>query len=566
MPPPSEIPTLIVGAGPAGLALALTLIKNGVKVRIIDKALDYHIGTRGSGLQARTLEVLHFLGVLPDIQAKAIPMKPRRLYKLPRGVEPIDTRYMLPPMDPTPSVPFVNALMLGQESSESILRTHIEKLGSHIELSTELRSLEQTADHVVAHLVKICGDEEISETVTCLWLVGVDGAKGVVRKQLGLSFLGETRVEESIIVGDIELRGLDTDYWHTWGDRFTTFVMLRPTETDGLFNFVLSGQMDYSLVISDHAELIRALRAGTDRNDLVFGRVRWISNYTPNIRMVEKFADGRVFLAGDAAHVHSPSGGQGLNSSVQDVFNLGWKLALAIKGVAAPSLMSTYSEERVPVIREMLTQTTKILDKVNAARADDRSSQQVAWTRGRQIMMLGVNYRWSSVVVDERVQDTPEEQALSAYGGEGGKEVRAGDRAPDAPELVVLGGSEAAAKSTPTSLFEIFSPAYHTVLLFSDDASSEQLCFVTQELALLPKDLVRLVTVYPQGARRPEDVGAASAHFNLVDGSGHAYGSYSIPEKGLFVVIVRPDGVVGAMVSNAEGVRQYLQGVFSLSA
>ncbi|KAH9829714.1 monooxygenase [Rhodofomes roseus] len=553
---------LIAGAGPAGLVLALALAQNGVKVRIIDKESFYRPGQRGAGMQPRTLEVLNYLGVLNDVLAKAIisPTQ-RRVYKLPGGTEPLKTVTMLQYDKPTPSTPIaahaaaipskVNGVHIGQDNSEAILRAHLAKYGCSVELGTELRDFEQHPDHVVVQLAKNDGVTEKIEILTCRFLVGTDGGRGVTRKKLGLTFQGETRAQHTL-VGELEVFGLDRDYWHQWGDPSTLFCMMRPTENLNCFYVIIGGQIDFEKLQSNKEEFVKTIRAATDRQDLKFGELRWITDWRPNIRMANKFGEGRGFVAGDAAHVHSPTGGQGLNSSVQDSFNLAWKLTLVEKGLASPDLLDTYTEERLPVIAGMLQESTALLNALE--RSSQGSNDDSAWKRGWALKQLGINYCWSSIVVDERAAEKPKEPA-NVYGSETDGVVRAGDRALDAPGLVPVSGNEQAT----LSFFSIFRPVHHTVLLFTSEAGATQP--ILEELKYYPADSVKTVVVYPRETVNASPV--AGADITVVDREGHAYTAYSASAEHPTTVIIRPDGVVGGIVFGLHGLKTYLKAVFS---
>ncbi|KAH9922279.1 FAD binding domain-containing protein [Amylocystis lapponica] len=520
----NTVSVLVVGAGPAGLVLALTLAKNGVSVRIIEKEARRSVGQRGSGIVPRSAELYNYLGVLPDIESRGRPLQPMRKY-----TPAVSSRFpqSTPHTAPTPACPYPDAIMLGQDNHEAILRSHLEKLGVQVEDGTGLQDFEQHDDRVVAHVVKEEAGEMKAHDITC-YLVGAGGAKGVVCKLLGLQFLGETHDDMYVVIGDIYVKGLDTD--HAWGGASRNVVRLRSTEDEGVFSLLAGGHIDYARLVSDRDELIKFIRSTTDRNDIDIGNVKCISEYRPNVRMVDKFGDGRVFVAGDAAHVHSPSGGQGMNSSIQDSFNLGWKLALVEKGFALPSLLSTYNEERLPVIAAMLQKTTALFHQITSAGSD-------ATPRGSALKQLGA--------------------AANAYGG--GGILRAGDRAPDAPGLEYATAGPGGA-SEVTLLFRLFGPAYHTVVLFAADA--RLVAELRDVRAECPPQMFRTVLVLPRG--RPAGAAPdAGADVVVTDRDGHAYEGYAVPEEGLTVVVVRPDGVVGGIVLGAAGLRRYFDGVFA---
>ncbi|KAJ3741508.1 FAD binding domain-containing protein [Lentinula detonsa] len=553
---------LIVGAGPVGSVLALTLLRNGIAVRIIDKT-GPQIGQKGLGIQPRSLEMHHFLGTLPDILSIARPLPPCTVYKTPGGTEPLKTFELNPYEEPTPDSPYVNALMLGQHRQQSMIHRHLEKYGCKIEFHKELRSFEQFDDHVLANLVSMDPNgKEVLESIKVPYLVGTDGAHSVVRKALGLTFLGDTRDDVNMVIGDIEVTGgLERKVWHCWGDS-TNLVTLMPTEVDeGIFTFVLSGRdMDHAKTASGRDELVKTISSITDRNDIEFGNLVWISQYRPNIRMVNKFGEGRVFVAGDAAHVHSPAGGQGTNSGVQDSFNLGWKLALVLKGHSPSSLLDTYTEERLPVIAAMLDKSTLLLDRAFTRAA----GSGIDWERGRETKQLGVNYRGSSTLVDETTALNKDFIQTDSYSLAADGVIHAGDRAPEAPGLEDLRVSQE--PPTTTSLFDIFGPDHHTVLIFSSSKFDGR--EIVSVLGVYPKTLFRTALILPAAdAGEIELVGSQSkiSKIDLVlrDREGHAYKGYPALSGPYTAVVVRPDGVVGAIVGGVEGLRQYLNGVFT---
>ncbi|KAF7342093.1 FAD-binding-3 domain-containing protein [Mycena venus] len=539
------------GAGPSGLILALILLKNGVSVRIIDKEIKHRIGSRGSGIQPRTLELYDILGVLPNIQKAGEPVSPISTYE-PGEIKPTKTFRLSEYVEPTPDTPHPNALNLSQDIHEEILRAHLQTLSCSVELGSELRAFEQFSDHVVARIVKTDSDGSQHEESTKFdWLIGTDGAHSVVRKQLGLSFLGETREEQHLALGDIVVEeGADPKFWHMWSQPPKLIALRSGGSTSKVFMFAYTGRPEaLAHKTITREEFIEEFYAMTGRRDVKFGAATWLSNYRPNMRMVDKMQVGRVFIAGDAAHCHSPTGGQGLNSSVQDVANLGWKLALVHKGLAAPALLDTYSEERLRVIAQMLKLTTELynksFDNISAGK-----NMADAWARrGGNLGMLGINYYGSSIVLEDGAPLAG--GASDAYSKGTSGCVQAAYRAPDAPGLVHVGSANDA---PTTSLFAIFSVSVHTVLLFGGDESAH--ARVVEVLGRLPKEVVRAVQLLPRGQTASDSKTSALV---LEDHAGHAYAGYGVRVDSLTVVVVRPDGVVGAVVSGAEGLERYFQ-------
>ncbi|KAA1479243.1 monooxygenase [Dentipellis sp. KUC8613] len=557
---PSNIDVLVVGAGPTGLVTALTLAKNGIPVRIVEKLSQYSLGQRGAGIMPRTLEVYHFLGVLEDVKNMGVSKSIMKEWK---DGKPFKTYAMTTPLEPTPMFPERRSYHLGQDAACGILRKHLKVYGVEVELETELVRLEQDENSVTATVVKRQDGKQIEDTITAKYVVGADGAKGAVRKLLDLTFLGETLDAVHIIIGDAKVYGLDQDHWHKFGDGPSDGAILRPTHryAEDIYFFAIFGpNLDYDRAVKDHEYFRQFIYNVAKVPDLKIGEVETISNYRPNIRVVNSFRKGRVFIAGDAAHVHSATGGQGMNSSVMDAFNLSWKLALAIKGLASPSLLDSYDTERLPVIKEMLQRTTAILNRTFTTEngkstpvASTDNDAESPWKRSTQLNQLGVHYRWSPIVVDEAVdelglQDKDKAEALTAstYVVEEGGRLHAGDRAPDSPGLVDL-------KTGRTMrLFDIFGPDHHTLLVFTDGDPAS----VLAPLARIPKNLIRTVAIRSQGVALAE---VAGVDLSLQDKEGYAYPAY-----GAHVAVVRPDGVVGALVDGAEGVEKYFAGIFAL--
>ncbi|KAF9237989.1 FAD binding domain-containing protein [Melanogaster broomeanus] len=549
----SKAPVLIVGAGPAGLVAALTLLRNGIQVRIIDKEPVYRLGERGSGMTPRSLELFRFLEV-PEVDETAKPPFPLRIYK-PGTLTPVKTFPLTPYMEPTPNFPYYNPRMIGQQTLEAILRSHLEKLSCFVEVGTELHSFEQDDERVLAQILRSEHGEEHLENVECRWLIGADGAKGVTRKLLNLTFIGETRDDVMFITGDTRFssQSIDREHWHVFSGGDTKSLNIRPSDDiapDGFqFHMVGSG---ISHLVSDHQALFDHIRSITTA-DIEFRELAWISDFRPNVRMVNKFGVGRVFVAG--GNVHSPTGGQGMNSSIQDAFNLCWKLSLVIKSLAPHSLLTTYTTERVPVIAEMLKLTTQVLRKTVVLTTN---TAQDTIQHNQRMHMLGVNYRTSPIVLDEF---TPHPEDVDSYGPIHTTGLVAGDRAPDASALLAhVGGPNGAVVvlPEPRKLFDIFRPWYHTVLFFTADVAWAQA--VARSVDLHPT-VIRKVVVIPKSAPDPKECNSDIDSL-LRDDEGHAFEGYHVGIGESRVFVVRPDGCLGAIVKGKEGLRQYFDGIF----
>jgi 2-polyprenyl-6-methoxyphenol hydroxylase-like FAD-dependent oxidoreductase len=405
----NETQVLVAGAGPTGLTLACDLARRGVDIRVIEK--ERPAGSRGKGLQPRTLEVFEDLGVLETITAVAGEYPRLRSYA---GGEVVWEGRMHEPKEPTPEVPHPTVLMLPQWRTEQILRDRLTELGGRVERA-ELVDLAQDDGGVTAVL-------DGGDRVRAAYLVGADGGRSVVRKRLDIGFEGETHEDERMLIADVRTDDLDRKHWHVWADMATRALRagLCPLPGTDVFQFTapLTGTDTPELSLGTFQKIL------SEVSDVRLRDARWMSVYRVNIRMAERFRDRRVFLAGDAAHVHSPAGGQGLNTGVQDAYNLGWKLA-------AERALDTYEEERLPVAAGVLGLSTRLY-------RDAAERQAEAYRRGEETEQLGIGYRGGSLAVG---------------GG------RAGERAPDAP-------------LRDGRLFDVFRGPHFTLLGFGEGHAS----------------------------------------------------------------------------------------------
>ncbi|ESK91108.1 putative monooxygenase [Moniliophthora roreri MCA 2997] len=544
-----ESTVLIVGAGPSGLALALLLLRNNVPVRIIDKRSDFNVGMRGAGFQPRTLELYKLLGIGAEIERDALPLSMMTRVHAIGQDKPLKTVAFIEDLKSEPQYYRINGMALRQEQHQEFLRQILEKeYGCFVERETELESFSQDKDKVMVNLVK----EGKQETTNVKWLVGADGARSVVRKQLGLTFMGESHADIALVIADTEIKKwpeeVDTKAASIWGDLKDKVVMLAPYVKDGkqMASFLLGGaQVDVEGAAANPERIVDLVHDISGRKGIEFGAMHQHTLWRANVRMANKFGEGRVFIVGDAAHVHSFSGGQGMNSSVQDSFNLAWKLALVCKGLAPQSLLESYTSERVPVIAAILEMST-VLMRTNFAPAVGRD-----WKRGFETRQFGITYRRSPIVVDERYPD--ENEAVDPYRSGSDGTIHAGDRAPEAPGLEHLDSGE------KTSIFEVLNAASHTVLFFGNSISDfqESLEFV----AKYPKDIARSVLVLAQGSALSSDSEKALLDHVFIDGDGHAYENYRVRPGDVFTVVVRPDGYIGALAKGSSGLKEYFHNI-----
>lgn len=341
---------LIVGAGPTGLMLANQLGRRGVRTVIIDRHSGPAQQSRAIAVHARSLEIYSQLGVAD--RALELGMigtgfnmwaGGRRRARIPVG----EIGQRLSPF------PFV--LMLGQDDNERMMGAKLADWGLAVQWNTELTALDQHADHVVATLREPDGS---TRTLTAAWIGGCDGSRSPVRELNGIGFPGAPYehvffVADTVATGPMVPAELNV---YLWKDGFTLLFPLRGTDrwrAIGILPAALSGKEHVTF-----EDVIPSIQdeAGTN---LHFKSCSWFSTYRIYHRAAERFRAGRCFLMGDAAHIHSPAGGQGMNTGLQDAYNLAWKLALVVKGEADPGLLDSYEAERLPVARRLLETTDR---------------------------------------------------------------------------------------------------------------------------------------------------------------------------------------------------------------
>ncbi|MHC5259832.1 FAD-dependent monooxygenase [Streptomyces sp. UC4497] len=397
---------LVVGAGPTGLALATDLARRGTRALLVERADGLFPGSRGKGLQPRTQEVLYDLGVLEEIHAAGSEYPRMRVWE---GAEPGDEWDMMQRSEPTEGVPFANAWLIPQARTQAILYARLRELGGGVRFGAALTGLTQDADGVTATF----GD---GSTVRARYVVAADGGRSTVRGLLGVGMTGETVDPKPMLVADVRVTDdapIPDTHWHVWPkspEGGVAFCPLPMAEDKGRVYQLAAQYADESAVPDTSPEAVTKLLATrTALSEEHIAEVLWASDFRARAALADRFRVGRVFLAGDAAHVHSPAGGQGLNTSVQDAYNLGWKLAAVLSGGAPARLLDTYEEERTPVAAGILGISTRI----HRARAEDQPTQ-----RGDEVRQLSIGYRESTLTRETRP-------------GLADDALRAGDRAPD---------------------------------------------------------------------------------------------------------------------------------------
>lgn len=551
---PGVLDVLVVGAGPVGLTAAAELRRRGTGVRIVDRLPARLPYAKAVGIQPRTLEVWDRMGCVRAALEAAVPLRGQLLYV--DGVERSRFDLVLPP-----EVPYRFAL-LPQYETERILEEFLAGFGTRIERGTELVSFGQDADGVTARLVSARdAGPPVEEEVRCRYLVGCDGAHSVVRKQLGLGFEGGAFPEEYMLA-DVEV---DWDLPPGYGVRTTLRGGADGSGDDVLVCIPLPGNSRYRVSTNVPPELAAAHRAeGPEAADGVAhgldggarapgladiqqvldrlsprpataSELRWSSVFRISHRLADRYGEGRVFVAGDAAHIHPPTGAQGMNTGIQDAHNLAWKLSLAVEGSASPGLLDSYDAERHPVGAEVVGRTMRHAREGVQADPEDPETLLL-----REAQLL-VGYR-----------DSP----LTAGAGSGDDEgPRPGDRVPDCTGLTT------ALAARPLRLYDLLRGRDHVLLLYGDAGAAGDLARLAATAAELSHGAVRACGVLAADGTSEDGVGPPGLPWYR-DAGGEFARLFSVPAPTAF--LVRPDGYLGARLRppTAEGLTEGLAQVF----
>jgi 2-polyprenyl-6-methoxyphenol hydroxylase-like FAD-dependent oxidoreductase len=352
----TDVPVLIVGAGPTGLVLALWLTRLGVRVRIIDKTAEPGTTSRALAVQARTLEFYRQVEIAHAVVEGGVKIAGVNLWV--RGAKA--ARVPLQNIGES-LTPFPFALVFPQDAHERLLIERLDGMGIKVERQTELARFEQHREGVRVTLKRPDGSEEICEAA---YLAGCDGAHSTVREALGIGFPGGT-YSGLFYVADVEASGPATDSeLHADLDE-SELLLVFPMKGKGAIRLVGSlrqapGSEDRELTFDDVGT--RAI----EHLKLTIAKVNWFSTYRVHHRVAHHFREGRAFLLGDAAHIHSPVGGQGMNTGIGDAVNLAWKIASVLNAGAPDSLLDTYELERIGFARRLVATTDRVFTLVTA--------------------------------------------------------------------------------------------------------------------------------------------------------------------------------------------------------
>jgi 2-polyprenyl-6-methoxyphenol hydroxylase-like FAD-dependent oxidoreductase len=506
---------LVVGAGPTGLTLANELARQGVHCRIIDRALAPSIHSKALGVVPRTLEILEKFGISQSLVDQGNKVRGVNLYSREKRLVHLE----LAPLFHS-EYPFL--LIVPQSVTEIALLERLVRWGVRVERGVELVALAAEGEHVEVTLRSGNGKEE---RVIANWVIGCDGAHSTVRHQLGMSFDGRAFARR-FALADV---GLDVDlprdelhaFWVQGG-----FVGIFPMREESRYRLVFdlpSAEEEVTMSEVEHA----LARCGLGRARVF--EPTWLSRFSINQRKTKHYRQGRVFLAGDAAHIHSPIGGQGMNTGIQDAFNLAWKLAMVVKKEAPASLLDSYEAEREPIGKRIVQLTAlatraMLVQNPVARGIRDWLVPLAAASRKRQEKManglaqLSHSYRNSPIVRDRR----PDRSDGS---------LRAGDRLP-AGWLNVNG--------VQVRLWDLLHDTGHTLLLFAGNPSGDVLVKQWMELER------NIVDRYGDKIRVQVIGWDGSSSCTVHDGGGVIHAMAGLEQGG--ALLIRPDGHIALAV------------------
>jgi len=356
-PSKRDTDVLIVGAGPTGLVLALWLARVGVRVRIVDKTAEAGTTSRALAVQARTLEFYTQLGIADAVVAAGRKTMAANMWVTGNRVAHVFFGELGKGISPFPF-----ALTYPQDEHERFLIARLAEVGVEVERQTELLRFEETVDGVVGHLRRTDGTEE---SCTAAYIAGCDGARSTMREALGIGFPGGT-YEHLFYVADVQASGETMNGELQVALDRTDFLVVFPLKGDGRARLIgtirqeLEAQAEKLTWEDVNNRVIDAMRIDVER-------VNWFSTYRVHHRVADHFRKGRAFLLGDAAHIHSPVGGQGMNTGIGDAVNLAWKLAAVVQGRANAALLDSYETERIGFARTLVATTDQAFTSVTSS-------------------------------------------------------------------------------------------------------------------------------------------------------------------------------------------------------
>jgi 2-polyprenyl-6-methoxyphenol hydroxylase-like FAD-dependent oxidoreductase len=537
----TDLDALIVGAGPTGLVLAAELARRGVSCRVIDRAGAPAETSRAIGIQARTLELFEHMGIVDQFVERGIHGHAVNVHADSHRIARLDFREL------ESAFPYI--LSVPQSETERLLGEYANAQGVTIERSVEFRHMTQDSDGVTADLHHLRTDR--TEHINARWIFGCDGAHSTVRQALDIPFAGKT-YPLHFVLADLVV------HWALPDDEFQIFIA-----PDGLVAIFPLPNRRYRLIadnppanIGDGAptlELCKQLFAARVHESGYLSDLSWSSNFRIHSRIAQCLQLGRGFLVGDAAHIHSPAGAQGMNTGIQDAYNLAWKVALVAAGVARPSLLDTYHIERYPVEEAVLRQTDWLTRIATADNLVTRYVRDALASFATNMGFVQERIRSTIAELDITYAGSPIVEEHSVPGG-----VAAGARAPDPLLARTPDGSL-------QRLYTLLDPLKHALLVFrngdTDAATSIRIAMIAKDVQDRYSDYIDVhVVVRPTFST--DDTWNVSTLYDVDQSAESDYGS-----RAPTMYLIRPDGYIAFRSDLSDDGRMlnaYLSRVFLL--
>jgi len=511
-----ETEVLVVGAGPVGLMMAVELHRHGVPCRIIERSTEASVECRALHVQSRTLEVLEHLGLAEAAMELGVRVRAENIWKDGSLLQRIPMDW-----DPLPDIPFPMMLNLEQNMMEALLSDHLTRLGGRVERGVALTGVAQVPESVTATVWTPDGVDHIR----CRYLVGCDGSTSLVRKEMGLPFEGHP-YPDTYIMADVEVEGwLAPEESHRFirGDE-----VLLATPIRGSHRFRMTTRdngpsqvspSEYGFLGESHPPALQEMQRALDRvarPGLHLVNSRWTSHYRVSRRLASRFRKGRIFLAGDAAHLFPDAGGQGMNTGIQDAWGLAWRLASDLRGSGTWTLLGGYEVERRHVATEVAARTDRAFRTRTELVDQEAEGSPQRWMQSWA--QLETNYR--DLPGFEQHGSRPEQAALEA-----------GDRAPD-------GRLELPGKGTLRVFDLLKGTSSHALFFFQGLELPDELARLADWLVQHRSRQVCCHFIRETCSLPPEGLSPL-----YCDPGGAVATSYGAQESSVF--LIRPDGYVG---------------------
>lgn len=509
------VDVLVVGAGPVGLTMAAELARHGVRCRIVDRLEKPSPYCRAIGITPRTLEVWDDMGIAREMIDAGLWIDGLRL--IVHGRPPNDTHHDLS------DLPY-SQLGLPQYETERLLTRHLGRFGVTVDRGTGLHSLQQDDKGVSARLERSDGGTEYA---TFRYVIGCDGAHSTVRHALGIAFAGEA-IPKSFMLGDVHIawglpRGTALRALRLVENAVPDMIIAVPLPEPGRYRVSMSAPAeltqssgsDHGIQSEAHGPALDDIQAVADSlipDKPRLSDLRWSSMFRISMRLAAHYRRGRVFLAGDAAHIHPPTGGQGMNTGIQDAYNLAWKLALVLGGMASEEVLDSYEAERRPVGADVVARTRA----ANEGHGRESKPDRLADTQVR------VSYNSTAWVRDD---------AGPVDAGPVDAGPVAGDRAPDVTGLRRWG------VGFPVRLFDILRGTEHVLLVRLGREEAPVLAAFAREISSRCRIPLRIVGIVQEDG--VDEQAGIALYRDAENKFANTYGSAAA------AFLIRPDGHIG---------------------